>query len=167
MSSHLWLGNTCRIQPNEIVFNSPSAFRSIYGNKGNVRKGDTYKVWQRDMNLTSTLTETNQTVHARKKRLLAFAFTDKALHTAETFIIQHVDRWCDLLAKIDEGGNTQNLADLANYLVFDIMCDLAFGKSFDTKELGEENQLKRMPRIFDNYTSFMYKVSRFFCHCHR
>ena len=116
------------------------------------------------MTLTNTLTEINQTVHARKKRLLASAFTDKALHTAETFIIQHVDRWCDLLAKTKEGKKAQNLADLANYLVFDIMCDLAFGKSFDTKEWGEENQLKRMPRIFDNYTSFMYKVSRCFCY---
>ncbi|TVY80267.1 Cytochrome P450 monooxygenase apf7 [Lachnellula suecica] len=149
MSTHLFVGNICRIQPNEIIFNTPSAYQSIYGSKAN-----------RDMRIANTLVETDRAAHAHKKRLLAAAFTEKAMHTAEDFVVQHVDRWCELL--VDSHEEPKNMADLANNLVFDIMCDLAFGKSFDTKEHGE-NQLRKMPRVFDNYTSFMYKISRSPC----
>jgi cytochrome P450 len=142
-----------------VIFNSASAYRSIYGNKANVRKGDIYKVWRQKLNVVSTLTEVDNTTHARKKRLLTAAFTDKAIRSAETFIIQHVDRFCDLLDGPIKTNEPQNMAELADYLVFDIMCDLSFGKSFDLKE-PRPNPLKTVPHTFDNFTIFMSNVSK-------
>lgn len=50
------------------------------------------------------------------------------------------------------------MVELADTLVFDIMCDLSFGKSFDLKEPGP-NLLRSVPHTFDNYTAFMSNVS--------
>ena len=153
-------GKTWRIQPNEVLFNSPSAYRSIYGIKSNAKKGDIYKVWRQNPNVVSTLTEVDKATHGRKKRLLTSAFTDNAIRSAETFIVQHVGRFCDLLSGDEERQTPKNMADLADCLVFDIMCDLAFGKSFDVKE-SESNPLRSVPHTFDNFTVLMSNVSNF------
>lgn len=71
------IGKTCRIQPNEVIFNSASAHRTIYGNKANVQKGDIYKVWRQNINVISTFTEVDKVAHARKKKLLVSVFTDR------------------------------------------------------------------------------------------
>jgi hypothetical protein len=50
------------------------------------------------------------------------------------------------------------MADWCDYLVFDILGDLCFGKSFETKELGE-NPLKTVPQAIANVLRFFYPVS--------
>ena len=87
-------------------------------------------------------------------------FTDKSIRSAETFIVGHVDRCCDLLLDQGKNGEPINIAHLADYLVFDIMCDLSFGKSFDVKE-SPSSQLRTVPHTFENYTAFMSNVSEF------
>jgi hypothetical protein len=69
----------------------------------------------------------------------------------------HAERLCDILR---HGGmdKPQNMSNLSNYLVFDTLCDLVFGKSFDLKEL-KANPLKNIAQSFDNYTAFMSNVS--------
>ena len=51
------------------------------------------------------------------------AFSDKALRAAEPYIIQHADRWCELLlgAPGKEWTSPTNLAEWSDYLVFDIL----------------------------------------------
>lgn len=154
--SNICPGNACRVQPNEVVFNTPAAYRSIYGPKGNVRKADIYRIWRRN-NISSTLSEVGKSVHAQKKRLLTATFTDKAIRSAETFICQHVDRLCALLLVDGENPESKDMSQLADYLIFDIMCDLSFGKSFDLKEPGP-NPLKNITQSLDEYMSFMSNV---------
>jgi hypothetical protein len=76
------------------------------------------------------------------------------MNSAERFIVQHVDRWCELLIADEKREEPKDMEKLVDQLVFDVLCELLFGKSFDTKEPGE-NQLKSVPKTMDNYMSFM------------
>jgi len=99
-------------------------------------------------------------VHARKRRVLNSAFSEKAIRSAEAFVVQHVDRWNELLVVGNDGESwteAQNMSDLTDYLVFDIMGDLCFGKSFDLKEPGE-NPLRHMPHTIADFMQLMYPV---------
>jgi hypothetical protein len=50
-----------------------------------------------DINVDNTLTAVDAASYICKKKLLAYGFTDKAMTSAERFIVQHVDRWCEFL----------------------------------------------------------------------
>ena len=82
--------------------------------------------------------------HARKRRVLSHAFSDNAIKTMEKYILGNVRTFCsDLGAKqtfqSDKPGQwsvAQNMADWCNYLTFDVMGDLCFGKAFEMLEHG-------------------------------
>jgi cytochrome P450 len=100
-------------------------------------------------------------VHARKRRVLNSAFSDKAVHSAEAYVVKHIDRWNELIIDGNDGKEwtaPENMSNLTDYLVFDIMGDLCFGKSFDLKEKGD-NQFRHMPHTVADYMQFMYPVS--------
>jgi cytochrome P450 len=115
-----------------------------------VRKGNLYKALRSDINVDHTLTAVDAASYTCKKKLLAYGFTDKAMNSAERFIVQHFDRWCELLIADEKREEPKDKGNLADQLVFDVLCELLFGKYFDIKELGE-NQLKSVPKTMDNY----------------
>ena len=86
-------------------------------------------------------------------------FTEKSVRAAGTFIQKHVDLWNDLLT--DEEGKDwsqpKNISDWNDYLVFDILCDLCFGRSLDIKEPGE-NAFRYIPRAIHSLLQFTYPV---------
>lgn len=74
-------------------------------------------------------------------------------------MIQHVDRWCELLGEnSEEWTKPRDMSEWSNYLVFDILGDLCFGKSLETKEPGE-NELKAIPGFMVAGLIFFYRVS--------
>jgi len=99
-------------------------------------------------------------VHARKRRILNSVFSERAVRSSESFIIKHVDRWCDILEEDTKNGWTEpkNMSVLSEALVFDIMGELSFGASFDIKE-KKENPFKSIPHSIAEYMQFMYPVS--------
>lgn len=165
---HIWIwqchqlyGPVFRYRPDGVLFNFPSAQRTIYESKANVQKGKFYAIWTRKADAINTWASINKTDHARKRRILNAAFSDRALKSAEPFIIRHVDRWCQRLlegSEKDKGwSQPKNMADWSDYLVFDILGDLCYGRSFDTKEPGDSN-LKLVPKFIHDYVTFMYPV---------
>jgi len=149
-----------RFKPDGVLFNSPSAYQAIYQTRSNVKKGKFYEIWPRNPQNNNTLSTVDKMVHARKRRVLNSAFSEKAIRSAEAFVVQHVDRWNELLVVGNDGESwteAQNMSDLTDYLVFDIMGDLCFGKSFDLKEPGE-NPLRHMPHTIADFMQLMYPV---------
>lgn len=104
-------------------------------------------------------------MHARKRRVLNAAFSDKALRSADEISIRHIDRWCELLAdypknKADsQWTEPKNMTEWSDYLILDILTELSFGKSFETKEPGE-NLKKGIPHSVVRYLKLMYPVSQ-------
>lgn len=139
------------------MFNSPSAYQSIYNAKANVQKGFCYVVGRRYLHETQTWSTVDKLEHAGKRRVLNHAFSEKALRSSEAFIIQHVDRWCELLLGTDgasEGwSKPRDMAHMCDYLILDILGDLCFGKSFDSKEDGHED-IKAVPKAICNWIYF-------------
>lgn len=112
----------------ELLFNSPKANRDIYETKANAKKGRFYDMYPRKTGYSNTWDCTDRVKHARKRRILNAALSDKALKSSENYIIKHADRWCELL--LDGGdhewSSPRNMADWSDRLVFDIL-----GKPFN------------------------------------
>jgi len=112
----------------------------------------------------TTWNTTSPAVHARKRRVLNNAFSDKALRSAEPYVHQNINRWCDLLEQeIDKnGGDGQwsgslNMAQWANHLIFDILGDLCFGKSFGMKE--HDSQLRFVPDLMADFLAIIHPIA--------
>ena len=162
---HIWLlrlqqeyGTTFRYRPDAVLINTPTAFKTIFGPRGNVKKSDDYyRVWPKSIDITSTWNVTDIPTHGRKRRVLNYAFSEKALRAAEPSIHSNVDRWLDLFEQQSEGGTKSfNMADEINHLVFDILGDLCFGKSFGMKEPG--SKVTGIPGILAEFLVVMNPV---------
>ncbi|KFX99251.1 hypothetical protein V490_01879 [Pseudogymnoascus sp. VKM F-3557] len=166
---HIWLwqchqiyGEAVRFKPDGVIFNSPSAYRDIYQTKANTKKGKFYQIWSRNSQNENTLTTVDKMVHARKRRVLNSAFSEKAVRSAEAYVVKHIDRWNELIIDGNDGKEwttPENMSNLIDYLVFDIMGDLCFGNSFGLKEPGE-NQFRHIPHTIADYVQFMYPISQ-------
>ena len=114
----------------------------------------------------TTLNTIDPTEHARRRKMLNTCFTDTSVTAVSTFVGQHIDRWHQIL--LDEHNSTTewsvsiDLGKRMDHLVFDIMGDLSFGRSFNIKEPGD-NPLREVPQNIAQYLKFYYPVSiRFF-----
>lgn len=159
-------GDTFRYRPDSVLVNTPTAYKTIFSASGNMKKAVFYEVYPRNVETVTAWNTTDVAVHARKRRVLNSALSDKAVRSAEPFVQAHSDRWCELLAgQVAEGGGKGdgacsqplNMADWANYFVFDVLGDLCFGKSFDLKEPG--NNLRYIPQLMCDFVEMMYPVS--------
>lgn len=153
-------GSTFRDRPNGLIINSPTGHHSIYSPKANVTKGNFYKIFPRKANETNIWSCTSSVKHASKRRVLNKIFSESVMRSAETSVIQHVNRWCELLGENTEKewSKPRNMAHWANYLVFDILGDLCFGKSMEIKEPGV-NELKGVPDFIATFSEILYSVS--------
>ncbi|KJZ73697.1 hypothetical protein HIM_06815 [Hirsutella minnesotensis 3608] len=167
---HIWLwqqfqihGNRIRATPNTVLFCDPSAYAEIYGNKSNVRRSHFYTAFRRKHSEPTTLNTIDVAVHAQKRKLLNVCFTDKLVRAASPFIARHVDRWNQLMVDEindkDEWSAPVNFAHKVDELVFDIIGDLSFGRSFDIKE-PRNNPLKQVPHFIAEYMKFYYPICR-------
>lgn len=72
-------------------------------------------------------------------------------------------RWIELFRDATQNGadgqwsKSLNMADEVNYLVFDILGDLCFGKNFNMKE--PESDLKHVPELMATYLQILQPVS--------
>ncbi|KAM3067260.1 hypothetical protein ACMFMG_005371 [Clarireedia jacksonii] len=166
---HIWIwrchekyGDSFRFKPDGVLFNSPTAYRAIHQTKANVKKGKLYEIWPRNQNEINTYSTVDKGTHARKRRVLNQAFSSKAVRSIENFVVEHVDRWNEILIDGNDGKEWTkpvNMSEMIDYLVFDIMGDLCFGKTFDLKEPGE-NSFRHMPHTVGTYMQLMYTISQ-------
>ncbi|EON70092.1 hypothetical protein W97_09358 [Coniosporium apollinis CBS 100218] len=134
---HTRYGPVVRIGPTELVFFSAQVFRDIYG----FRPGGRSCLKSRRQyvlppngadNLVSAV---GNSTHSKQRRLLAQAFSERALREQEGLIRAYVDT---LVAKLREaarqGGPERKAAvdikNWLNYTTFDITGDLMFGEPF-------------------------------------
>jgi cytochrome P450 len=142
---HARYGPVVRIGPNELAFNSPEAFRDIYGARpghGSFAKDRSHYVLPPN-GVDHLVSAVDDTVHARHRKLLAYAFSDRSLREQEGLIRGYVDL---LIAKLREqcesagDGRRQGRVDIKswmNYTTFDITGDLMFGEPFDCLKQSE------------------------------
>ncbi|PVH94268.1 cytochrome P450 [Periconia macrospinosa] len=165
---HLWLyslqekyGPEFRYRPDGVLINTPSAFKKVFGPTGNVKKSDYYKGWPRHVNAINTWSATNVDQHARKRRVMNYAFSEAAMRSAEVFLHSNIDRWLELLGQVPKGqdgdwSESLNMCDWMNWLVFDILGDLCFGKCFDMKESNSD--LRHIPEMMVTFLELLHPI---------
>jgi cytochrome P450 len=164
---HIWLwqqfqiyGHKIRVAPNLVLFADPQAYGDIYGQKSNVRRSHFYTAFRRNEHDATTLNTVDIAEHAAKRKLLNLCFTENTIRASSKFIINHIDRWIDLMIQENDTPEWSEAVDFSgrlDRLIFDIMGDISFGKSFDIKEPGE-NPLKSIPHSIAEYMRFYYPV---------
>jgi cytochrome P450 len=137
-------GKFVRFGPNSLSVNSASALHKIYGFHSNVQKSEFYSAFPPTKDTFNTHSSIDKAAHARKRRVLSHAFSDTAIKVMEKYILQNMRSFTHGLgasASDEKKGwsRPQNMADWCNYLTFDIMGDLCFGKAFGMLE-REENR---------------------------
>jgi hypothetical protein len=136
--------------PNLLSINSNTALKAIYGHKANVRKADFYTAFPANKHTFNVHSSIDKTAHARKRRVLSHAFSDSAIKAMEKYVIDKVETFCRVLPQapfdllnarhnsygsdVDGWSVPKNMAEMCDWLAFDIMGELAFGKSFDMLE---------------------------------
>lgn len=150
-----------RYDPNWVAINTPTAFRTVTGPKGNNKKAQFYNVWSRKHDAPSTMQTIENGPHGRKRRILSNAFSDRALRSLEPFVQDNLQRWCQLLnEEIPEYGGWSesiNLDHWLNWFVFDVMGDVCLGRSFDMKE--KNSDMRYLIELMASMMEFMYPVS--------
>lgn len=147
---HQKYGTIVRFSPNSLSINDPGALKTIYSHGANVQKSGFYKCFRAAPAAISTLLATEKAHHARKRRVMGQAFSDSAMKGLEQYVQEHVqelvEKLDDIVIKPAEGEKGQwsgplDMASWCNWLVFDIMGDLVFGRSFGT--LGDKPENRR------------------------
>ncbi|OQV11270.1 hypothetical protein CLAIMM_15131 [Cladophialophora immunda] len=130
-SLHEKYGPVVRYSPNSLAFNEPQAFRDIYGFKRNFRKADATTVGASSHpDARNTFSEPLTEKAMKKRRILSQGFSESALRDAEEFMIEKIETLCRQLIN----PSTEKVKDMSlwlNYLAYDIMGEVVFGKSFD------------------------------------
>lgn len=134
-----------RLGPNLLSVNTATGLKTIYGFRSNVKKADFYKAFPSTPAAVSVHSAIDKMQHARKRRVMSSAFSDNAIRNLEKYILANVRVGCELLGRKEGGeggvGNGEkgwngswNAAHWCEWLVFDIMGDLVFGKAFGMLE---------------------------------
>ncbi|KAI9875449.1 MAG: hypothetical protein M1830_008463 [Pleopsidium flavum] len=127
-------GEIVRIAPDELSFNGPQAWRDIYGHRqGHKSFVKDYAFFGTPLEgVHSIITTPSDADHSRMRRLLAHAFSEKALREQEPLITSYIDLLISKLHQQVQGPN-EGKVDIVrwyNYTTFDIIGDLAFGEAF-------------------------------------
>lgn len=110
----------------------------IYSTKANVCKDESYVVMSVGSHAPNTFSFIDKKTHAFRRKILFQAFTDNALNGVQDQILSHISEFCAMLNPPPSNGAGQSsvwgpsvdIAPLCDYLAFDVISDLSYGRSF-------------------------------------
>ncbi|KAI4189221.1 MAG: hypothetical protein L6R41_001601 [Letrouitia leprolyta] len=114
-----------RISPDELSFIAPDAWTDICGVRQRFRKNSVLTPG------LDSIVNANETDHPRLRKVMSYAFSEKAIKEQEYLIQSHVDELVDRMRK-EASPRILDLEEWINWTYFDIVGDLAFGEPFGT-----------------------------------
>ena len=130
---HERYGPVVRIAPDELSFIDAQAWQDIYGfhpGKPNFPKNPLWM--QPGDNGIHSILSANDADHSRYRRLLAHAFSERALRQQEELLLGYVELLMGRLRELASSPDTAvvDIVRWFNYTTFDIVGDLSLGESF-------------------------------------
>ena len=125
---------------------------TIYAVRANVVKSEGYSSLSASRHTPNTLTSTDKDTHGFKRRILAQVFSTEGIKAIEDRLLMNVRDFVDLIGKKgDEFGNvkpaldskendwsqTKHLAPMCDWVTFDVIGDLCYGRDFDMLHLPD------------------------------
>lgn len=145
---HQKYGPVVRIAPNELSFNTAASYQDIYGYRQGQHqtfiKSKFYEAGTFSPQAHSIIAERDPIRHARQKKLVSAAFSDKALKSQEGLINDVVDNFIKKIGVQGSGEQGTNLVLWFSLITFDIIGSLSFGESFGGVESGKYFYLERL-----------------------
>ncbi|KAE8548391.1 hypothetical protein TMatcc_010798 [Talaromyces marneffei ATCC 18224] len=149
---HKKYGPVVRIAPNELSFQTPQAWKDIYGHRTGTAAGaeemDKYHTFYRTKGEVLSISSGGREYHGILRRQLAYGFSDRAMREQEPIIGSYIDllikrlheNCVDPNVKDPKTGNPAekmlNMVSWYNWTTFDVIGDLVFGESFGSLENG-------------------------------
>ena len=135
---HEKYGPVVRFSPNDVSFITAGAWQKIYGHKkvGQLPFPKDRRLYRGAMTKADNILLANDSDHARQRRLLAHAFSEKALRGQEDLVMQYIDLLLAQLRKLSDEGGPVDMVRWYNFTTFDVLGDLAFGESFGCLRSG-------------------------------
>lgn len=129
---HERYGEVVRYSPEELSFTNEQAWRDIYGHKNvpSVKDPVVYNSIKLGSDSATSIFNADQDNHPRIRKQLAHAFSEKALREQEPFMKAYVDLLMQKLGDVAAAGTPTDMVKWFNFTTFDLIGDLAIGKSF-------------------------------------
>ena len=134
------LGPVVRVSPNELSFNTVNAWEDVYGHRighTNMHKDPIHVGAVDPLPGATNLTMSDDATHARQRRALAHAFSQKALTEQEPIIMGYVNKLIENLNRFAANKEKANMVNWFNFTTFDVIGDLSFGEPFGCLEEGK------------------------------
>ncbi|MCJ1380793.1 hypothetical protein MMC17_003902 [Xylographa soralifera] len=130
-------GPIVRLAPNELSFIDGQAWHDIYNHTPGVPNFPKNPLWMAPAeNGIHSILSANDADHARYRRLLSHAFSERALSQQEELLISYIHLLISRLRERASSSNTAvvDLVQWLNFTTFDIVGDLSLGESFHCLE---------------------------------
>ena len=130
---HEKYGKVVRISPEELSFTGEEALKDIYGFKDVplIKDPQWYGIVKLGSDGAASIFSADAKSHPRVRKSLAYAFSEKALRDQEPSIAGYIDLLIQRLRDIATTGMPIDMVEWYNFTTFDLIGDLAIGKSFD------------------------------------
>jgi cytochrome P450 len=144
-------GSAVRVAPSDVSFITANAWKDIYGHK----KGDERyfakdaRFYRGSLTSVPNILVADDQDHSRMRRLLAHAFSEKALRGQEDILKHYIGLFMTRMREQSASGDVVDMVKWFNFTTFDIIGDLAFGESFGCLESGGYHPWVAM--IFDGF----------------
>lgn len=139
--AHNKMGKMVRIAPNHTSVADDSVIQSIYGHGNGFLKADYYDAF---VSIRRGLFNTrDRAEHTRKRKTIAHTFSTKSITQFEEYMTSNlsifVNQWDSMSQKAAPGFFKVDALHWFNFLAFDIIGDLAFGKPFGMLSSGKDD----------------------------
>ena len=143
--AHQKYGDIVRTSPDSLSFRSPTAVHDIYNRKANVIKAGWVDVGRAINAVHNTHSIADRDLHSRRRRLLAFAFSEQALRNLESFVTDNIQIWLSYMSepktttkdsKENDWSKPHDIGIWSTNLTLDVLGDLCFGASFNAMQTG-------------------------------
>nr|QSG30343.1 CYP65EW1 [Hormonema carpetanum] len=136
---HATYGPVVRVSPTELSYIDAQAWKDIYGHRSSGKKSflKDRRLYAVPVNGTTSILSSSDEDHARQRRVLSHAFSDKALKEEEPLFKRYANL---LIVKLKERAFNDVPVDMVafwNFTTFDIMSDLTFAESLHMLEGSE------------------------------
>lgn len=131
-------GPVVRYTANDVSFIGPGAWKTIHGHRGSqdAFRKDT-RFYRPSISGYHHIVSAHDEDHKRHRKILGYAFSEKAVRAQENVIQDYVSL---MIKKLTERAPTIGTVDMVqwfNFVAFDLVGDLAFGENFGNLETGE------------------------------
>ncbi|KNA95826.1 hypothetical protein FOXG_01241 [Fusarium oxysporum f. sp. lycopersici 4287] len=131
---HKTYGDIVRIGPNELSILGPHALQALHSTSSSCTKGPWYSI---EHPVTSLQMTRDKEEHTRRRRVWDMAFSSKCLRRYEDRVAEYTTQLLQHIEALQD--EPLDISMWFNFYSFDVMGDLAFGKSFDMLSNGTKH----------------------------